>query len=178
MNETTTTERKFASYNEMLERARQIHPDAHVSLEYGRWVISVTIESEYEDYFTLPDRFEGTAAWAAFHSADQYDGNALYAFRDHSSYSNEPLEVIAERYNMIREMEVIKREWYDSVAKGSGTRSFEEVIAGSGKVEATEQEKIIINEWLSETGAASEYARNAPSVQVHIEKIRSLGYFA
>lgn len=178
MNETTTTERKFASYNEMLERARQIHPNAHVSLEYGRWVISVTIESEYEDYFTLPERFEGTAAWAAFHSADRSDGNRLYAFRDHSSYSNEPLEIVAERYNMISEIGVIKREWYDSVAKASGTRSFDEILASGGRSEATEQEKVIISEWLSDTGAASEYARNAPSVQVHIEKLRSLGFTA
>ena len=154
-----------ATYDQMKERAAAMHPDAKLSLEYGKWVI--TIETELEEPHELPERFRDTPAWDKYNQLESGE-NGLYRWIRKGGEGSDsfPLEVNAEYYNLAAEKHILLRQWYDTKMKEVGGRSWEKILQlPSGT--ATVVEKEVINDWRSGEGEAAKFVNEtlAPRYQ-------------
>lgn len=65
------------THNEMLARARQIHPDAILALDEHTNQWDIIIKTSFPQKEELDPEFEGTPAWELFHTFDSTYGDCL-----------------------------------------------------------------------------------------------------
>jgi len=154
-----TTKPDLLDYDTVLAHVREISEDATVKLRKGEWVITIPLPMEPATESGLPARFEGTAAWEAHNTPEGNEGgSALDEWSSHNDYySEDPLWVTAEKYNMAAGRYANKREWLDNALKESGLRGWDALLE-RGDTEANAAEKALIHEWLEKGGLADQYA--------------------
>jgi len=86
------------NHQQMLAYAKNVHPDAIVELDYDEtWVIR--IPTKFSQPFGVSDSWKGTPAEEAFNKVER-GSSELFDWADSHGYSEEPLDIIAERYNL------------------------------------------------------------------------------
>lgn len=86
------------SHQQMLAYAKNVHPDAIVELDYDEtWVIR--IPTKFSQPFGVSDSWKGTPAEDAFNKIER-GSSELHDWAESLGYSDEPLDIIAERYNL------------------------------------------------------------------------------
>ena len=88
------------SYEEMLEKAKLIHPDAEIHIDdiTDSWVITIKPKGVAVSY-TLPDSYKGTPAWEAYVDFDSSAESELEIFGERFD-SRLSISQIASEYNV------------------------------------------------------------------------------
>jgi hypothetical protein len=97
------------TYAEMLEQAKAIHPDARIRLNEFTNCWDIIIRTQEEEHIGVADSWAGTAAERAYNKANFGHDNELYRWAWKNSMSTQPMELIAEQYNIIAESR--RRVW-------------------------------------------------------------------
>jgi len=133
-------------YQEMLRRAKSIHPDAKLSLgEEGEWKVEIDLNVS-DDNENLPKRFEGTPAWDVAHSPSDEYPNQLAAWAK-SNQPFVPFEIAAEWYNYQEAYSQHQLDFYNELLHSKGLRSIEKIMSVRNVDSITEEERRIYIEW-------------------------------
>ena len=89
-------------YEEMLEVAKSIHPNARVrpSADISRGTWEIYIPTTVEVVRELPERFNGTPAEFAANNGDSYHTTTLAQFARQNGYDKLPIDCAADYYNL------------------------------------------------------------------------------
>jgi len=127
-------EPETVSFEEALNIAREVDPDAKVLVKEGKTFIRVDdgnldIEVPWTLSDELPGIFKGTYAESALAQKDETYGDELHRWADaHSIYSYTPTPVIAAYYNIEANKMALKREWIEKKAAKLGVRNPNEIM--------------------------------------------------
>jgi hypothetical protein len=97
------------TYAEMLEQAKAIHPNARVRLNEFTNCWDIIIRTQEEEFIGVAESWAGTAAERAYNKANFSHDNELYRWAWKNGLSTQPMELIAEQYNIIAESS--RRVW-------------------------------------------------------------------
>lgn len=93
---------KFKSYTEVLTDAAPIHPDAQVRMGAdGRW--EIVIPTPFLESMNVTESWAGTPAEKAFNTMSSGGDDELTRWGYKNGYSEYPLELLAERYNIVED---------------------------------------------------------------------------
>lgn len=94
------------SYEEMLEKAKLLHPEATVSNDNDEWVITIKPRVFQVDYM-LPETYKGTPAWEAYNTESSGGESELERFGRKNLGWDLSISEIAIEYNIRCE----RQEW-------------------------------------------------------------------
>lgn len=97
---------EFLSYEEMLEKAKLIHPEATVSNEDDKWVITIKPRA-FQVNYRLPETYKGTPAWEAYNTESSGGESELECFGRKNLDWDLSISQIAMEYNVRCE----RQEW-------------------------------------------------------------------
>lgn len=89
------------TYAEMLVQAKALHPDARIHLNEftNRW--DIIIHTDEEEPFGVTESWAGTPAEKAYQTTDGSYGDELTRWAHKNGMSGQPMEFVAERYNIL-----------------------------------------------------------------------------
>lgn len=98
------------TYNQMVEFAKVISPDARVrSVNYGDPKWEIYIPTPFSPSSDLPESFKETPAWKLYLKYDVSYDNELSRWGYKNSHSDLPIEAVADYYNL--EIEFANRQY-------------------------------------------------------------------
>jgi hypothetical protein len=115
-------------YEEMLEIAKSIHPNARVrpSADISRGTWEIYIPTAVEVVRELPERFDGTPAAFAASNGDSYNTTTLARFSRQHGYERFPIDCAADYYNLEAAMRDLFQKAVDANG-GDKTAALDEV---------------------------------------------------
>lgn len=121
LSETNALKENLESYEQALKLAKEISPHAYLELDWSGygwmghdWIIRY--KTPLYSPTTLPLSYKGTPAWEAYHEKSENQSNALMEWAKGKHLQDDPLEYIAENFNITRaegaEMLAIAEEFH------------------------------------------------------------------
>lgn len=101
---TEYTESEERTYEQMLEIAKAISPDARVrSINYGAMQWEIYISSPYAPNYDLSESYKGTPAWDLSLQDDGSYGDELSRWGYKNGHGSIPIDGVADYYNLMVE---------------------------------------------------------------------------
>lgn len=92
---------KFKTYSEISADAKALHPDAQVRMgDDGKW--EIVIPTQFLESMNVTESWAGTPAEEAFNTMSGGE-DELTRWGYKNGYSEYPLELLAERYNIVQD---------------------------------------------------------------------------
>lgn len=145
------------TFDEMKDRAKDIHPNAYVYFGYNGIFIrvddeddglgSIEIKTNWVEESELPDLFKGTLAEEALNTKSEGYRSSLHRWAKRNE-SFGPLTVAAAEYNIRHESWGLQQEWSEKKARELGVRTPKELMAAldSFKAESPGRDHLVLND--------------------------------
>jgi hypothetical protein len=132
------------TYDEMLEKAKGIHPRAKLTKtsEFGNWIIMIPTEFKVSEQ--LSESYRGTPAWDLHESYESNYGTDLLRWQYKNGYTDEILDKVADRWNTQIEASNLQNSFLAKLNEESGVS-----IEDWSKASTSEVEKYFQNEKLA-----------------------------